>query len=137
MRRSRHANSPRWPFWLLLAAWFCANSPQAATYAVLTWLAEARSFTHQQQLTFDVVHLLAGEKTPSRRAVVVRAANDRSATMPLPSVPAAAVLKKIDLSSEKTGEVTPRLMAIGSHGPANERMLDSWRAPPPDEPPRG
>ena len=56
--------SPRWPFWLLIAAWVCANSPQAATYAVLSWMAEAGSFSHQKQLSREVAFLLAGEKAP-------------------------------------------------------------------------
>ena len=66
MRRAEHTTSRRWPFWLLIAAWVSANSPQAATYAVLAWLADARSFSHQHRLTLDVAHLLAGEKVPKR-----------------------------------------------------------------------
>jgi hypothetical protein len=69
--------SHRWPFWLLIAAWVCANSPQAATYAVLDWVASARHFSHQQQLAREVAHLLAGEKAPPRSRALVAAPGNR------------------------------------------------------------
>ena len=104
MRKPASTTAPRWPFWLLIVAWVCANSPQVATYAVLAWLAEARQFSHQQQLTRDVAHLLSGEKTPARETTVVVASDRGEEKASRPAVPAASVLKKIDLSTEKLGE---------------------------------
>jgi hypothetical protein len=120
MRRDEHTASRRWPFWLLIAAWVSANSPQAATYAVFAWLADARDFSHQQQLTRDVAHLLAGEKAPARATPVVVANDEREPTTQRSAFPAAAVLKKIDLSSEKeNGLARPASIALRYLSPAD------------------
>ena len=129
-------SAPRWPFWLLIAAWVCANSPQAASYAVLTWIAEAQQFSHQQQLTRDVAHLLVGEKASVRPATVVAVATEEDGKSSRPMVPATAVLKKIDLSTEKRMDgIRPseRIVALVL---ASERWGDALRAPPPHGPPR-
>jgi len=36
-----------WPFWLLVLAWVCANRPQVAAYGLITWVGNARHFTHR------------------------------------------------------------------------------------------
>jgi len=134
----RRPTTHRWPFWLLIAAWFCANSPQTATYALLAWLGEARTFSHQQQLSRDVAHLLGGETAPSRvAAVMARAKADEGALVKLPSsVPASAVLKKIDLSVESVpGFNEPPATAIKRSG-LTVGWSDCLRAPPPHGPPR-
>lgn len=132
MKSKAHALSPRWPFWLLIAAWVCANSPQAATYAFLSWMAEARSFTHQQRLTADVARLLGGEREETQ----VAARENSPPPASLPAVPAEAVLKKIPLSVERTADVLPP--ALGASHPRVAAWLcpDVWRAPPPHGPPR-
>jgi hypothetical protein len=136
MRTPSRQPSARWPFWLLIAAWVCANSPQAATYAVLTWMAEARSFTHQQQLTFDVAHLLTGEEVPSK-IVMAAAANNEQAPEPLPAVPSGAVIKKIDLSAENTATLVRAAVISMRQESRDDRRDDALRAPPPHGPPRG
>jgi hypothetical protein len=50
----------KWPFWLLVAAWWCANAPQAATYEAILWLKGAVYFSHQAELRADVVAILTG-----------------------------------------------------------------------------
>jgi len=129
----------RWPFWLLLVAWVCAHSPQTVMPTVLTWLAEARSFSHQRDLSRSAAFVLAGEKEPSRVAVAldhVRASHpDAPPQLPL-SVPPTAVLKKIDFATEGLIDVRP---------PAEQGAL-AWkvelgcssrqRARPPHGPPR-
>jgi hypothetical protein len=50
----------RWPFWLLVAAWWCANTPQAATFEVILWLKGAAYFSHQADLHADVAAILTG-----------------------------------------------------------------------------
>lgn len=132
MRRSSSLTSPRWPFWLLIAAWVCANSPQAATYAVLTWLAEARSFTHQQRLAVEVAFLLSGEKTPER---ISAAATATAAKLP-PAVPADAVLKKLPLALECTAESPVAPTAPEQGRPASLRWPGALRSPPLLGPPR-
>ena len=51
MSRPAQPRPARWPFWLLVVAWGCANGPQAAVYTTVAWLVEARSFSHQYDLT--------------------------------------------------------------------------------------
>ncbi len=50
----------RSPLWLLIVAWFCANSPQELTLHVFEWAGQARHFSHQASLRADVSRLLAG-----------------------------------------------------------------------------
>ena len=136
MRASVNKAPPRWPFWLLIVAWVCANSPQAATYALLTWIAEARQFSHQQQLTRDVAHLLVGEKAPTRQTVVATSDQGRESGGGRSQVPAGAVLKKIDLSTEKRMEHVGPIAARPSFDRATNWRTDALRAPPLHGPPR-
>lgn len=132
MTVSSRLPSARWPFWLLIAAWVCANSPQAATYAFLTWLAEARSFAHQQRLTIEVAFLLGGEKAPER---VARTENTAPAQPP-PAVPPEAVLKKLPLALERATESPlPRNDSTPLRAGAIQ-FLDTMRPPPLLGPPR-
>lgn len=127
----RRRSPARWPFWLLLAAWFCANSPQPAAYAVMSWLVEARHFAHQQALALDVARLLAS--APEEAKQIARADAKRAAP---PALPADAVLKKIELAC---------VPLIRGDGPTEARVnfaSSSWRCPtpravvPPHGPPR-
>lgn len=130
----------RWPFWLLIVAWVCANSPQVAIVAVLAWLTEARTFSHQRELTREVAHLLSGEEAKSRVAETLarmqtRSAAEEEAPQHPPLVPP-VVLKRIDLADEaQVAVATP--VVQGNFGYA----VESWaaltrRVAPPHGPPR-
>lgn len=104
-RKTTPANR-QWPFWVLLAAWVCANSPQVAVFTALTWLAEARSFSHQGDLARQVAQLLGGEEATSRVGeamarveLLEEEQGDRPAKAPL-GAPTTVVLKKVDLAAE-------------------------------------
>ena len=134
--RARNQSSGKWPFWLLLMAWFCANMPQTAVFTALTWLAEVRSFPHQQRLTQDVARLLAGERPTSPIADAVARAQDELPARPPTSLPAEGATKKLELLLETTCELLPaRLRASRAQGTA-------WTCPqprrdaPPHRPPR-
>ena len=134
--RRRLSASP-WPFWLLIAAWVCANAPQAALYAGLTWLAEARSFSHQQRLTAEVAYLLGGDAArPDRTATVAAARTDAPAKAPT-AVPADAVLKKIVLALERGAEIRTPVTARGSASGEQTEDGGIGRAEPRLGPPRG
>ena len=126
------ASFRRWPFWLLIAAWVCANSPQAAIYAALSWMAEARHFSHQQQLKAGVERLLAGEQAPAAVSATPAVPAERS-----PLVPSDAVLKKISLALERGTEVLPPNANRFGCGLADMPRPESPAARPPHEPPRG
>lgn len=129
----QHAHA-RWPFWLLIVAWVCANSPQVATYALLTWIGEARSFTHQQRLTAEVAHVLTGTKLPERISL---ARHSEGAERPFaPLVPVEATLKKIQLAMEETTDVLPPEVRVQRWVARLEARLDAWSDAPPHEPPR-
>ena len=140
MRPTRNRRFARWPFWLLLAGWLCANSPQVAVYTVLTWLAEAREFTHQRDLTRDVAFLLSGEKRESRVGEVLArtaaAQQDHARNFPSAPVPAAAVLKKLDLASEAGALLAPPLSRTGAGWLEFDESGSRRRTPPAHEPPR-
>ena len=131
-RSAQNRSSARWPFWLLIAAWICANSPQSAAFVVLTWLNEAGQFTHQQRLTSQVALLLTGEKEPD----VVARAVEKMPKQPLPSVPPDTVVKKIELGLEKSSKLlAPALRASRPHL-ADVTDRGRFRAPPLLGPPR-
>ena len=134
--RQRTSPSPQWPFWLLLGAWLCANSPQVVVFSALTWMAEARSFSHQQRLTVDVARLLAGEKASRPIADAVARAQEQLPAKPTPPIPADTVLKKIVLSLERTIEVLPAALRGDSYHDQERSCPEARRSPPPHGPPR-
>jgi hypothetical protein len=132
-RASDTPASARWPIWLLLAAWICANSPQAATYAFLEWAAEARNFSHQKRLTRDVAFLLAGAKAEAEPTAV----EATPVAPPMqPAIPPEAVLKRLDLAMESSvPSFESRLVTALSPGRAVQ-LSGLGRPAPPHEPPR-
>ncbi len=91
----KRGDPPGWPFWLLFAAWFCANSPQALTYNVIVWAKGGSHFSHQERLKADVALLLSGRK-PAGGDKAIASTPVRPVA---PPVPGEAVLKKLDLSA--------------------------------------
>lgn len=132
MRAHSPRPAPHWPFWLLLAAWFCANSPQAATYEVVVWLGNARHFSHQQRLSADVAFILAG----SDAHAVIAAAKAAPARPFAPAVPAEATLKKIDLIVTLSSEWLPATALVRMAGVSELILPVSPWLEPPAEPPR-
>ena len=133
---ARHRPSPEWPFWLLLVAWLCANTPQTTVFMVLTWMTEGRSFTHQQRLTRDVARLLAGQKPSSPvAAAVARAQEHLPAKLPTP-LSADAAMKKIELWLETTSELLPAVLRASHRREMAWRCPESQRREPPLGPPR-
>jgi hypothetical protein len=130
--RAHRPASPRWPFWLLMAAWFCANSPQSLTFEFVVWFGNARHFSHQQRLTSEVASVLAGEHVVHALAVATEAP-----TQPFtPTVPADATLKKIELAVHRAETVWPPVVATvvqtGHENLLSSRLMEE----PLDEPPR-
>jgi hypothetical protein len=132
LRRSRRP--ARWPFWLLLAAWACANTPAIAVCAALTWLGEARHFSHQQRLVTDVAFVLTGHQAPGLG--VLAAVKDLPAPAPAAPAPAEIELKKLDLALERGTEVRPPEPQAGFFFARLAEWRDARREPPPHEPPR-
>jgi hypothetical protein len=131
-QRSSNSTTARWPFWLLLAAWVCANSPQIAIFAVLTWLDAGRDFSHQQRLTQQVAFMLGGEEAPG----IVAKAVEEAPRRPLPPLPPDAFAKKIQLSVEQVAEFLPPALRASRREVAEMSCRDAGRAPPPHGPPR-
>ncbi len=105
-------------------------------FTVLAWMAEGRSFSHQQRLTQNVAHLLAGQEPPSPIAeAVARAQEHLPAKPPLP-IAADAVMKKIELSLETTCELLPTCLRASHRKDVAWICPDSRRGEPPHGPPR-
>ena len=128
----RHLRSARWPFWLLLAAWFCANSPQSATYALVVWMGNARNFSHQQRLTSEVAFILAGKPEASVEAIA-EPPPARPQNVPLP---ADATLKKFDLFVVFSSELIPPSVRAFTRSERPHRPPAAPDREPPSEPPR-
>lgn len=129
----------RWPFWLLVGAWLVANSPQAATWAMLDWVEGARSFTHQQRLATEVAVLLGRvkeEAAPGQGLALARGTAEASRNAPATTLPAGVELKKIEL-----GQLAERAEIFAAQAVCSLEM-DTRAAPtapsyePPTEPPR-
>jgi hypothetical protein len=130
--RTRHP--ARWPFWLLLAAWVCANAPAIAVCAALTWLGEARHFSHQQRLVTDVAFVLTGHQAPGLG--VMAAVKDVTLPKPLPATPAGVELKKIDLTIERIVEMRRPATNENDFVVQPQAWPKARREAPPREPPR-
>ena len=129
----RNGKPQRWPFWFLLAAWFCANSPQMATYSLCLWIKGGQHFSHQQQLKADVALVLAGK---AKMAAMLATAKSAPSVPRLPTIPVEAVLKKIDLYVAVTVEPALRAAAALAYVPSAELMVAFVGAKPPVPPPR-
>ena len=129
--RRKSPPSP-WPLWLLVLAWFCANSPQTLICTAVVWLGEARSFSHQQRLASEVAHLLVGEKPHSLLAHV----HSIPPAPAKPTLPALPTLKKVELAAEDTvrwfAPLPPSKLRL--HVPQHAASV--LRAPPLHGPPR-
>lgn len=105
MRRPDRSTAASWPFWLLIAAWFCANVPSATTLQAVMWLKGARHFSHQGELRREVAALLSGRPQKTHPLLATPASGPRS--LP-PVLPASVETKKTDLALT-TGH--PRVIA--------------------------
>jgi hypothetical protein len=79
----------------LIAAWFCANTPQAATLHLFLWMKGGEHFSHQARLARSVETLLG---RPARTAAIAVAAKSAEPDRPMPALPESALAKKIELS---------------------------------------
>lgn len=128
----RRRSTAQWPFWLLIVAWVCANTPQIAVCALLAWMGEARHFSHQQRLTAELAHVLTGAKSES-----VLAAMSHLPAKPLePLASATLTLKKVELGTELMVEILPAAKTEEVLPLVSGFWLRAWRAAPPHEPPR-
>ena len=131
-RFSRNSRPVGWPFWLLIAAWFCANIPQIAIVGTVSWFANARHFSHQQRLHAEVASFLSGKKA----APVVAETKSVPAKPFLPAIPIDGLLKKTELAMQSTSEFLPPAVQISARLECAIFIPDSRRASPPHEPPR-
>jgi hypothetical protein len=125
--------SARWPFWLLVAAWCCANTPQAATFELILWLKGAAYFSHQADLKAEVALILSG--APKAAHLI---ANQSVRETPPPAVPLAknVTIKRVgpflvaeSIASVATGASAAIVMT-------NQRVPERQIARPRLRPPR-
>jgi hypothetical protein len=128
----RRPQTSRWPFWMLIAAWVCANMPQVALFALLTWVGEARSFTHQERLSLEVACLLTGQCESN----TVDSTSKLPEPAPVPVIPIDLLAKKLDLALEQTSEFLPLAVRLVAPMIDPFSVPDSFRPAPPHEPPR-
>ncbi|MEO7597453.1 MAG: hypothetical protein ABIV50_00870 [Opitutus sp.] len=121
-----------WPFWLLLAAWFCANIPQGVSYVTAVWVGEGRTFSHQQRLETEVAKLLDGEETSPLFASVP----DGPAAPGNTAIPVEQSLKKFELALESEPDALTATSSVVVLIDAPRDACGLGRAAPPVEPPR-
>jgi hypothetical protein len=129
----RRKASPSWPFWLLIAAWVCANTPPALTCDALAWMKEAAHFSHQDRLKADVALILAGKEAAPLFAFIRSAPPVKPV---LPHVPPETLARKADLNFQATDWPAPPGLRERRGIESSERAPATGRAKPPHEPPR-
>lgn len=121
--------APRWPFWLLIAAWVCANVPATVMTGSLRWVGGAGHFSHSSQLKQSVAALLAGE-------TAIRAEPVNDSPRPLPVLPSVErTVKKFHLavapgSPVLVGEFVPMARPVAALQPAVAPPRDVPHPPP-------
>lgn len=102
----------KWPFWLLVLAWICANSPQSATYHAIEWMTQARTFNHQERLAAEIKQTLDPQRHLAHSHYASWAAKEKSVpSTPKPVTSVDAALKKIELSQPAEEPGIPVLCA--------------------------
>jgi hypothetical protein len=135
MSPGRHSQkkAAKWPFWFLLAAWWCANTPQAATFEVILWLKGAAYYSHQAELHDDVAALLSGtaKAVRSHRGQIGR-------ETPPPAVPLAKTLaiKRASLCLHYERISPDGLRARVTMRRLHDQVPERRTSPPPLRPPR-
>lgn len=130
--RSRKRTHAGWPFWLLIVAWVCASSPQAAVSGMIGWVGEARHFSHQGRLQAQLAVLLTGEQTPT---AMVAMQDEAPTPFNLPA-PVASGCTKIHLAVQETHELRPPSVKQAAPWTGLFQVADTIRDQPPHEPPR-
>ncbi|HEY9250761.1 MAG TPA: hypothetical protein VIO38_16590 [Rariglobus sp.] len=133
MRLLRSSRFACYPFWVLIVAWLCANTPQVALWHAILWVKQAQHFSHSSQLRSEVYALLSGQ--PIDHSSRYGAQPVESETPSKPAVAADFSVKKILLSLEATSPVTPSLLvpqrwSEGGVGTMAEHVADVPYPPP-------
>ena len=126
----------RCPFWLLIAAWLCANTPQAASWHVLLWVKQAQHFSHQQNLRSEVAALMSGQPSNTDNSSRYVAQPASSKTSEIPMLPADFAVKKILLSMETASPATRPLVAPQRWREGGLRTVTDHVTDVPSPPPR-
>lgn len=91
------------PIIALAAAWLFATLPNFDSVLLVTWLASARTFSHQQKLSSDVARILTGhngELVSQAKALALK--TEKSSKPKLP-VPPETGTKQTELKAEAGG----------------------------------
>lgn len=120
-----HLTDVRWPYWLLIAAWVCANVPATVMTGTFRWAGGAGHFSHSSQLKQSVASLLAGESS-------IQPEHDGGTHCGLPEAPAVErPVKKLHLA---VAPGTPALWGELSPPARPMAALQVVAAPPRDVP---
>ncbi len=105
-----------------------------AVCTVLTWVGQARHFSHQQRLVTDVAFILTGHQAPGLG--IKAAVKDIALPQTPPAVAAGVELKKIDLAVEGGIKVRRPVAAEKNFVVDVVTRAGAGRGAPPHEPPR-
>ncbi|MEO6750849.1 MAG: hypothetical protein ABIZ04_02820 [Opitutus sp.] len=133
LSRSRKRSPAGWPFWLLILAWVCANSPQAAVHGVIGWVGEARHFSHQQRLQAELSVALTGDQASS---VLVAVKDEATKPFNLPAAPVDSGCTKFHLAVQETKALPPPAIMAAAPWAGLIQVANTIRDRPPHEPPR-
>lgn len=119
-------------FGLLLAAWICANNPQAALVSAISWLQESHRQTGHDNLRFAVAQLLASSKKAPEQSAECRD-NKRPDQAPAST---GFTLRKLELAVESVVCVPGGCSESYQVQPSAALAAETRTYPPLLEPPR-
>ena len=122
------------PFWLMVAAWLCANVPHSAYVEVIQGLEGIRHFSHQAQLTADTLNVLQGR---GHQAVVKSESAPRKAPPGRPAgIPGESLLKKFEFAVLACDDIREPIEARVNYSEFESRPPDVFFGDVPHPPPR-
>lgn len=119
-------------FWLLAAAWLCANIRSGTVSGLITWIEESSKFSHQRRLTLEVAMLLGGEKP----AEAVAKADPAPKPAPNESAVQEGPFKKLEVPLARNAGLSATPISSRTYGVNDCDVRDRARAAPPHDPPR-
>jgi hypothetical protein len=116
-----------------VAAWWCANTPQAATFELILWMKGAACYSHQAQLHAEVAAILTGvpQVTHGHGRQLLKES-------PLPAVPLlkALVIKRVSLCLDEERIASGSRVAGETLRCSHDQVPERRTSPPDLRPPR-
>jgi len=118
-----------WPFWLLIAAWVCANVPSTVMSGSFRWVVGTGHFSHYGELRQSVAALIAGEP-PALAAPATDEHRSLPEVPPVERTPKKTLFALVSPTPIILGTVTPPTRPTAALQPVAAPSRDVPHPPP-------